>query len=301
VKWYFAFNDNIKHADIIIKAMVESALQNTTLEPVCIYDGVNSNDLIDWLKTKGVQVIPHRVGFYDALESYYKKHNNHKIATGAYLRCDIPILNTEDDFALYTDCDVIFLKDFDYQNLEKPEYFSCSSEIMPKNFKNFNTGVMYMNLKNLRKTHTEFTDYIQNNFDYMWKTRPGFDQTAYQCFYGSRMTKLPLVYNHKPYWGINEDAVIVHYHGFKPYNFMGYEQILKLYMDYRILFNMNPKGVVYYLKLFKKYYPDIEYPETFLENVNKLKGRRTFFRIPWKKRLKRFIKKIFFEPLSLFD
>jgi len=42
------------------------------------------------------------------------------------------------------------------------------------------------------------------------------DQGLIISYFGPTATRLPDNYNWKPYWGINHDAVIVHFHGFKP-------------------------------------------------------------------------------------
>ncbi|MCL2722121.1 MAG: hypothetical protein FWD47_12400 [Treponema sp.] len=265
MKWYFACNDRNRQYDVLIKAAVKSALKNTTLEPVCIYDG-EENQLTQWLTEHGIKIIFHRVSFYQAFENHLDK-NRITTASGAFLRCDIPIINIEDDFCLYTDCDVIFLKDFDYQTLDQPEYFSCSCEADTEDFEYFNTGVMYMNLKKLRKSHKEFTDFIVSNL----KSLNVYDQTAYQMFYGSKMTKLPIEYNYKPYWPKDENAVILHFHGPKPFNFELYPCIERLPDVVKNLFNIIPKNYLYYLELFKKYNPDIKYSKEFLDELSRLK------------------------------
>ena len=286
MKWYFASNDKSPKYDALIKAAVESALQNTSLEPYFIYDGDLNNPLIKWLETKGVKIIPHRVNFYNVIKSHpHEKYIS--IASGAFLRCDIPILNTEDDFVLYTDCDVIFLKDFDYKNLEQPEYFSCSSENNPDDFENFNTGVMYMNLKKLRESHREFTDFITANLYDL----AAFDQTAYQMFYGSKMTPLPIQYNYKPYWKMDENAVIIHFHGPKPFDFESDSHIVNFPGTYKYLFNIRPKNYLHYLELFKKYSPNITYSEEFLKKLEQLGKNKRYFTTPLRVRIKNFARK----------
>lgn len=137
-----------------------------------------------------------------------------------------------------------------------PEYFSCSAEMDRLNFDCFNTGIMVMNIKNLRNTYDDFTNYIVNNLS---KFRT-FDQTAYQYFYGrEKLTPLPEIYNYKPYWGRNENAVIVHFHGPKPYDFKTCKSLWQI-EDCKILFNLAPKSYyTYYLPLFKKYSPETRY------------------------------------------
>lgn len=261
MKWYFACNDKSPEFFPLIKGAVNSAIENTTLEPIFIYDG-EENALTQWLKEKGVKIINHRVSFYDEIKNHYDEKLLN-IATGAFLRCDIPIIEKDDEFVLYTDCDVLFLKDFDPEKLKMPEYFSCSTQFTKHNFIDFNTGVMLMNVKKLRESHKDFTDFIKKNL----KILITFDQTAYQIYYHGKNTKLPIIYNHKPYWGIDEKAIILHFHGSKPIAFVSEDTIKHLPPKHYELYRKNPKAYDYYLNLFKKY-QNINYNE---ESIEKLK------------------------------
>lgn len=259
MKWYFACNDMSPHFYSLIKGAVNSAIENTTLEPHFIYDG-QENELTDWLKSKGVKIIHHRVSFYDDLVKFYNK-DMLNIVLGAFLRCDIPIIEQEDEFVLYTDCDVLFMKDF-HTDI-KPEYFACSTQFDKKNFKDFNTGVMLMNVKKLRESHEEFSKFMVKNFGVL----NAFDQTAYQIFYNVKNTKLPTVFNHKPYWGIDKDAYILHFHGPKPVIFTDDEAMKNMPPVLYCLYKKDFVAYDYYLELFKKYCPQIQYDFSAIEKL----------------------------------
>ncbi|MBR1907644.1 hypothetical protein IJ818_01760 [bacterium] len=262
MKWYFACNQQSKEYEPLIKAAVCSAIKNTTLSPHFVYDGT-PDELTMWLEEKGVKVIYHRSNLYPILQKKYKE-NELKISSGAYLRCDIPIIEQEEDFVLYTDCDVIFLKDIVAESLSKPDYFCCAPEVDIENTKIFNTGVMFMNVNNLRKTYKSFCGFIKHN---LWRLVT-WDQTAYQLYYGEKSSPLDLQYNHKIYWGVNENASIIHYHGAKPTMFADEESIKNLDYFNGLLYRKNPESCEYYLNLFKEYYPEITYNQ---EGINKLK------------------------------
>ena len=164
---------------------------------------------------------------------------------------------------MYTDCDVLFLKDFDLAKLKMPEYFSCSTQFTKYNFLDFNTGVMLMNVKKLRESHTDFVEFIKKNF----KILVAFDQTAYQIYYHGKNTKLPIAYNHKPYWGVGKNAEILHFHGAKPTAFIIEDAVKHMPPKHYELYRKNPKAYDYYLNLFKKY-ENIEYND---EAIGKLK------------------------------
>lgn len=264
MKWYFACNENPDFFPLIMGA-VNSALKNTTLEPHFIYDGAQ-NKLTDWLKERGVKIISYRVSFYENLQKYYSPELL-SIASGAFLRCDIPLIEKDSDYVLYTDCDVLFLKDFDAQI--RPKYFACAPQENKRNFKDFNTGVMLINVKELRQSHEKFCAFISENLNLL----PTFDQSAFQIFYSGKCSELPLTYNHKPYWGgvnegQNENVVIVHFHGCKPTDFASDERLKKLPYEHERLYRKNPQAYDFYLNLFKKYCPEIEYN---CESLEKLK------------------------------
>lgn len=259
MKWYFACNDKSPDFYPLIKGAVNSALENTFLEPHFIYDGAE-NELTEWLKEKNVKIINHRISFYEELGNHYNE-NLLNIASGAFLRCDIPVIEKEDEFVLYTDCDVLFLKDF--ESSIKPEYFACSTQFDKKNFRDFNTGVMLMNVNKLRESHEKFTKFIVENLNVL----NTFDQTAYQIFYNGKNTKLPVIFNHKPYWGTDENAAILHFHGAKPTDFTS-DEALKIMPHYN-LYKKNPVAYDFYLSLFKKYCPEIQYNQ---DAIKKLKS-----------------------------
>lgn len=260
MKWYFACNDKSTDFFPQIKAAVNSALKNTTLKPNFIYDG-QENELTTWLREKGVNIVKYKASFYDALKNHYDE-TGLKTASGAFLRCDIPIIEQEDDFVLYTDCDVLFLKD--PQIDLKPEYFACSTQFDKKNYTDFNTGVMLMNVKKLKQSHDDFCEFIKKNLNSM----STYDQSAYQIFYSGKNTKLSTIFNHKPYWGVDENTVILHFHGPKP-TFFENEEILKnlCYINYK-LYNQNKTAYKYYLDLFKEYLPEVQYDKEAIEKLN---------------------------------
>lgn len=260
MKWYFACNDKSERYNYLIKAAVESALKNTDLDPHFIYDG-QENELTDWLKSKGVNIIYHRSDFYNELASFYKDAA-FNVATGAYLRCDIPIIETEDDYVLYTDCDVIFLKNPCFKNIEMPEYFSCASEIDKDDWSFFNSGVMLMNVKNLKNDYNEFKEFIVKNIHLMHT----YDQTAYNLFYKNKFSKLPLELNWKPYWEISSSAQIIHFHGPKPHHYST-EFINNWPPIYKVIFSINPESCFYYISEFRKYFENIEYDMQGLINL----------------------------------
>ena len=175
-----------------------------------LYDGAPSSFTRN-LEAQGVRVIHIRVPFYDRLEAHGGAGSSYlSITSGCYLRTQIPVVETEDKFVLYTDCDVIFRSDPDLSSL-RPEYFAVSPEGHREDYiGNMNSGVMLINCENMRASYPAFESFIANNLHI------GLDQDHYKAFYQGKWERLDNRFNWKPYWGINNDAVILHWHGPKP-------------------------------------------------------------------------------------
>lgn len=144
-----------------------------------------------------------------------------------------------DEYALYTDCDVMFLKDI--LLTEKPKYLSAVTEFS----NDFNSGVMLMNIKNMHQDLPAL-ERLFNCIDIT--TLVNYDQGLYNLFYKNKWDHLCKYYNWRPYLGWDEQAKIIHFHGPKVENIKklingeeGVAPILKF------LYNKNPDA-------YKKYY-----------------------------------------------
>ena len=96
-KWLFSFDQRASGwFEDMIKVAVVSARENTSLEPICLFDGASDPRIIAWLKQQSVQVIRTRVPFHAELFSsqtmeankgtpYHPEH-----ASGAFLRVNLP-------------------------------------------------------------------------------------------------------------------------------------------------------------------------------------------------------------------
>ena len=255
--WFCGVNDRSQmHKNLYLAALI-SAKKNTTLIPVLLYDG-NDTDFCHRVETYGCKLVKHVTSFSNK-ENFIKKNVDWKgIANGAFLRIDIPLvcdtLHIKDPFVLYTDTDVIFLQDV-VSDLESyaPEYFAICPEFNKTNYDQFNSGVMLINIKTMLESYSEFANFMESkDYDFI-----AFDQGALQEFYKGKAEKLPLEFNHKPYWGIDNSAKIIHYHGPKYDNIINYfngtekEHIKKAYAH---IFNMVDVDMwKHYLNLYKSY------------------------------------------------
>lgn len=246
MKWYFAINALSLQAqrqfwESMILAAVKSAQRHTDLAPHLMFDG-EDDPFLEVLDQLGVTVGRHRVSFYDALERYAGHSAILMIASGAFLRTEIPTIE-DDPFVLYTDCDVMFTGAVDLNDY-RPDKFACAPEFQPDVYADFNTGVMLMNVKSLRDDLDEFTTFIRKNLS----TLQAYDQGAYRVFYEGCVDPLDPIYNWKPYWGTSPDARIVHFHGVKPQHVQRAVHDDTLEPILQELYDRNPTGYRQYVE-----------------------------------------------------
>lgn len=256
-KWYFCLSessiDRAHHGwREMVFAAVNSARVHTNLKPILLFDG-EDNEFIDALRKKGVEVIFHRVKFYDALAERDKINPGYSsIASGAFLRVEIPLIEKEDDYVLYTDCDVLFMKDLPEFDTY-PEYFSCAPQTSKTDYINdANSGVLIINVKNMRDSYSEFSRFIVNNLYAGW---PGCDQENYRRFYTGKWNNLPLEMNWKPYWGDNSNISILHWHGPKPEVILDkiIDSAFKLYPAWEDLYSRNVSAYRFFFERWDRY------------------------------------------------
>ena len=261
MKLFLACSDrNNLHKEMAPHA-INSAIVNTDFEIVFMYDGADEI-FVKKLAEKGVKVERSRSRFY---EYWGEKGEGWRgIASGAYLRLEIPEVckrnNFSDEFVLYTDCDVIFLKQPDFSSYS-PKYFAASTEsnraglILENMYPNMNSGVMLINVNGMGSSLNKFSEFcINNKFDFK-----AVDQGALMEFYKNQWDFLAEEYNWKTYWGINKNAFIIHYHGPKA------KHMQNSLLGENIPANKNPSilnkflikltklEITYFINLYKKY------------------------------------------------
>ncbi|WP_284946706.1 glycosyltransferase [Acidisoma cladoniae] len=229
LKWYFCFNEAATawFADMI-KAAVTSARLNTDLAPHCIYDG-GPSPMIDWLKDNAVTIhytkVPFRARLFDQDVIDRNKGTGYSpvSASGYYLPLQIAEVETHDQYVLFTDCDIMFLKSVDYSNF-KPEIIGAVAEVAnlsaptPSHVQDaFNSGVLVINVPELRRRTPELHQALEESGYYNFgNTGATYDQGLLNMVFKSIWTPLPTELNWRVFYGHNPDANIVHWHGPKP-------------------------------------------------------------------------------------
>ena len=230
MQWFIGINEGCpawkEYADLA-KVAIHTALQHTSLEPHCLYDG-GENDFTAWLRRRGVRIIPWRTIFYVDLKQLGERRGNPMLldaTRGVFLRTELPQIQERfgfDDRVLYTDCDVIFRQDVvaDFTAVSC-KYFAVAVEFRLDRPDEMNTGVMWMHLPEMRRFEgDDFQNFVRENVE----TLPAiaWDQGAYRKFYRNEKGKalwdmLAPELNWKPYWGDYSAAKIIHFHGPKPF------------------------------------------------------------------------------------
>lgn len=223
-------------------AALRSSNKNTTLQPILVYDG-NDTQFVYSVKNLGGRV--HQHVFTGATTEAFNSRPIEwkKIATGTYLRIDIPRicgdLGIYDKYVLYTDVDVLFVKDpVPILDLCKPEYFAACPEFSKNNWTYINAGVLLLNVEAMTDTYDALMDLVNATYHVA-----GFDQTPLNKYYRGKIDQLPLIMNHKPYWGIDHDACIIHYHGPKPADIAEYVESGVCIESYRLIFSRVSNAV----------------------------------------------------------
>jgi len=212
LRWYLASDEagglgsNGAHA----KLAVLSALHVGGLSPVLLYYGAPT-EFTSWMTAHVVTVLPVEPSFMDAIKAAGAAGTFRPHSIGHWLRIAIPRIETTDEFVLYTDCDVVFLRGFQWGSL-RPRLFAAAPEFRRDNWNYFNSGVMVLNIPAMQQSAAAFETLIRagigdatgHDFD---------DQIALNRAYRGNWEKLDPICNWKPYWPYQPQAALLHFHG----------------------------------------------------------------------------------------
>ena len=249
--WYFATNRHgLMNAFDQIQVAVLSARQHTALSPVCLVDaGANRAEVgrqLGWLQAHGVRLVFHTASLLGALRSHFGAIMD--VYSGHWLRCDIPMLEQAEEYVLYTDFDVMFSGPVE-DNPVWPRLMACGPERDRSDATYFNSGVMIMNLPNLRPRLPELRAMILQRLDC---ATAHDDQGALNVVFRGEWDWLPPAWNWKPYWGRYDGARIVHFHGPKPTPVRRMLQQAEPLgeSEFERIFKRNPDGYRHYTERF---------------------------------------------------
>jgi hypothetical protein len=212
MKWFFAVDEagGLKETGELAKLAVQSAFAAGGLEPNLLYHGTTS-PFTAWMEQNGVRVIytdPEIIGLIRAAEAAgtFRAHS-----VGHWLRVIIPLIETQERYVLYTDCDVVFLRPYPWAEI-RPKIFAAAPEFTPSNWNYFNSGVMVLNTTSMKETFAEFSNHIRARIE-DGRFDDYNDQRALNEAYRGHWDRLDPRLNWKPYWDFNPGAALLHFHG----------------------------------------------------------------------------------------
>jgi len=270
MKCYFALSDDVSNNDVyywMFVATLNSAKKNTKLDLHCLFDfrktnveNIEDDRIFQLLKKYEVNIHLVTIDFEDYLlkvytDEYLKKCNVTKSSLySRFLRFMIPDVEKDDEYVLYADTDVLFLKEI---TLEDFSFLPKTVSVCPEfensyNYTNFNAGIMLINIASYKSAKMELCNLLKNEIRAKIEC---CDQGYLNELYQDNFEKLPNIYNWKPYWGINDDAIIVHLHGLKPrVDFSDVECRFIPFVSQLMYENPDAKyGWFYYFNLFATY------------------------------------------------
>ena len=258
IKWVFSLGKSQKPSiswNMSLAAVKSASMADVV--PVCLTDAGPDSELVQILLKMGVRVLHHLPKWEEksklVLNQWRAKSERKWVFTspkfadiqGMLMRIDIPIVGLLDRFVLYADIDIIFQRAVTWETMLRnrtpllfternityakpgtvglPQFFAMSAELVRSSDREkMDTGVMLMNLVNLRKTHQEFIDFL---FDHnkTWRYSAS-DPVRYKAYYRHKgkivATLLPDTMNWKVFWDSDSSSdsdhsepTIVHFHG----------------------------------------------------------------------------------------
>ena len=227
MKWFVGLNTQAPQYQYYLE-MVQVALwtcrQYTPLEPVLLLDG-EAGGFSSWFRQMGGQVIQTESRLKSDLLRLSRETGNSGAAEfgpGVYLRLEIPRIMREqgwkEPYAIYTDCDIVFQQAF---RLEDLPGFNCPIAVGPEgdpaDVRQWNSGFMVLNLNRFEEVENELIAFMRK--DLPDAILHDWDQYSLKRFFEDpeSVCSLDSVWNWKPYWGVNDKAKVVHFHGPKPF------------------------------------------------------------------------------------
>ena len=267
MKCYICLTDSIvnrKDYFNMLKVTLISARKNTSLRLICLYDSKIGDPVYNLLKDFKVEIIIHELPYKKELMEIYShewmetelgKDIEYSRIFGTFMRMEIPIIEKEDEYVLYTDMDIIFNDDILLKDLPHPAYLAAAPEFErdTKRMSYFNAGILVMNIQGMRIKYQQFVEMMKKR---QRSTSGLFDQGYLNELCFKDMEILPIEYNWKPYWGINGNAKLIHFHGMKPCSNLEEAGFDTRESFFRTIFDNNSQGYagyIYYFILFFNY------------------------------------------------
>jgi len=211
MRWYFAIDEvgGSGHTGEEAKLAVSTAQAVGGLEPRLLYYGRRSS-FTRWMTKRGVEIIDVKSDFIEKLHHLSGAGLLETHSIGHWLRCALPEVEHQNEYVLYTDCDVVFLDSVSWGDY-RPSIFCAAPEFRLGNWRYFNSGVMIINVPAMQGSYEAFKRYLAGKV-----AQPNGavdDQQEMNKYYRRLWDYMDPRLNWKPYWGFKPDARILHFHG----------------------------------------------------------------------------------------
>jgi len=210
MKWYACLNAPAldRYAEHL-RVAVRTAIDIAGLEPHIVFDGEEDQLRAVLGPDEAVHIHRRRSSLIEAIEATPEAPGwSRAVAAGALLRLDIPLIETSDEFVLYTDCDVLFARRVELSPL-RPRLFAAAPMHEPHEWSQLCSGVLLLNVPAMR---AEYGALMRRARDSLGRAHH-YDQELLNEHFEGRWDHLPIHMHWKPYWGVEWDAAIVHFHG----------------------------------------------------------------------------------------
>lgn len=293
MKCYICLTDSIvnrKDYFDLLKVTLISARKNTSLRLICLYDGKENDIVYKLLKEFDVEIIIHQLPYKKELMEIYPrewmlqhlgKEIEYNRIFGTFMRMEIPMIEKEEAYVLYSDIDVIFNDDILLEELPHPTFLAAAPEYDQdiEKMEYFNAGVLVMNIQGMRVKYDEFLRRMRDRERNMSGL---FDQGYLNELCFCDMELLPIEYNWKPYWGINKKAKLIHFHGMKPSSNLNEAGFITDTSFYRTVFESNKDGYAGYVYYFTQFFNYLDRKEDLwlyhhLQDIFNLYRNPSFF------------------------
>ena len=247
MKWYACLNAPAldRYAEHL-RVAVRTAIDIAGLEPHIVFDGEEDRLRAVLGHDEAVHIHRRRSGLIDAIEATPETPGwSRVVAAGALLRLDIPLIETADEFVLYTDCDVLFARSVELSPL-RPRLLAAAPMHEPHEWSQLCSGVLLLNVPAMRAGYDALQRHARDALG-----RPHhYDQESLNEHFAGRWDHLPIHMHWKPYWGVEWDAAIVHFHGPKAEDARLLATTAPGDDVYGLLYSRDPEGYAHFLRFY---------------------------------------------------
>lgn len=176
LKWVFTLGEGANETIVQrMKVAVLSAINNTNLLPYCLYypqddsdgDQKSKDEVEQWLLDRGVIVIHHRPKWVSQVRQAVQNTSNpqywERVLTVSFMEIEIPVVGFVDNYILYTDKNVAFLRDPTWKDFGTPlpDMLVIGADPADEyNRTEADGGIALLNNHHMRRTYNAFVDWI---------------------------------------------------------------------------------------------------------------------------------------------